>query len=70
MLEVPDLFFQLFLDVFGHGNIRDGLEKHKPRGTAGIRYPPKAHYTTAGSLKRPAGAGWGSHFARRASPGG
>ncbi len=21
-------------------------EKHKPRGTAGIRYPPKSHYTT------------------------
>jgi hypothetical protein len=34
--------------VFGHGYIRDGLEKHKPQGTAGIRYPPKGHYTTAG----------------------
>jgi hypothetical protein len=23
-------------------------EKHKPQGTAGIRYPPKSHYTTEG----------------------
>jgi len=26
-------------------------EKHKPQGTAGIRYPPKPHYTTPGGLR-------------------
>jgi hypothetical protein len=26
-------------------------EKHKPQGTAGIRYPPKHHYTTPGGLR-------------------
>jgi hypothetical protein len=26
-------------------------EKHKPQGTAGIRYPPKHYYTTPGGLK-------------------
>jgi hypothetical protein len=26
-------------------------EKHKPQGTAGIRYPPKDHYTTPDGLR-------------------
>jgi hypothetical protein len=26
-------------------------EKHKPQGTAGIRYPPKLHYTMPGGLR-------------------
>jgi hypothetical protein len=46
VLQLPYLFFQLFFDVFGHENIRDGLGKHKPQGTAGILYPPNLDYTT------------------------
>ena len=35
-------------------------EKHKPQGTAGIRYPPKPHYTTPGGLRNRRKEGYGA----------
>src|SRR6202020_882487 len=35
----------------GRGSPLTPWKGHKPQGTAGIRYPPKHHYTTPGGLR-------------------